>query len=174
MLSIIVAMDRNGLIGTDEGLPWHLSADLKRFRRLTMGKPIVMGRTTHEQIGRVLDGRTNIVLTRDESYQSDGCVICHSLDEALRTDADEVMIIGGSQIYREAFSRCERLYLTVVEGELEGTVYFPADLLDRACWEIVEEESFSADEKNPLAHQFLTLNRAPSEEAQSLSNLLRR
>lgn len=161
LISFIVAMDRRGLVGTSEGLPWTLPADLKRFRALTMGKPIIMGRTTHEMIGMPLDGRANIVLTRNPSYTSEGCILVSSFAEALREaenhveETNEVMIIGGSQIYCEALPLMHRLYLTVIEGEFTGNTYFPIDAIQNRRWKIHQHDSVEADGRNPHPHQFL-------------------
>jgi dihydrofolate reductase len=162
-ISLIVAMSESGLIGTDKGLPWHLPADLKRFKTLTWGKPIIMGRKTHELIGRPLPGRLNIVVTRQPGYAAEGCEVVHSLDEALAlagNTPDEIMIVGGAQIYREALPLCQRVYLTVVEGRLEGDTFFPGKL-SPADWETIREERYPADAKNPHGHRFAVLERLP-------------
>jgi dihydrofolate reductase len=166
MISLIVIMDRNHLIGTATGMPWHLPADLKRFRKLTMGKPIVMGRTTFEHIGRPLDGRTNIVLTRRPDFQAEGVQIVHSWKEAVQTarqapGGDEVMVIGGGEVYREALSDTDRIYLTIIEGDFTGTTYFPKLLPLEANrdWKETHREEVSPDAKNQHAHQFVILER---------------
>jgi dihydrofolate reductase len=166
-VSIIVAMDKNGLIGCTSGLPWRLPADLKRFRKLTWGKPIIMGRRTHEQIGRALPGRTNIVLTRDRDYQADGCTVVASVEAALETaqeclnrdGGDEIMVIGGSEVYRELLPRCMRFYLTLVEGHFEGNTWFPGGVLGSPEWKVVHSELNGADEVSALAHSFQVLER---------------
>jgi dihydrofolate reductase len=165
-ISLIVAMSETGLIGTGQGLPWHLPADLKRFKTLTWGKPIIMGRKTHELICRPLPGRLNIVVSRQPGYKAEGCEVVHSLDEALTlarraarpNEPQEIMIIGGAQIYREALPLGERVYLTVVEGEFEGETYFPGEL-SAPEWETVQEEHIPADAKNPHGHRFCVLER---------------
>ncbi len=159
ILSIVVAMSRNRVIGRDNQLPWHLPADLKHFKALTMGKPIIMGRKTYESIGRPLPGRTNIVLTRDTAYQQAGCVIVHDIDAALTAagDVEEVMIVGGAELYRQLLSRVYRIYLTQVEIEVEGDAYFPE--LDPRQWREVACERFSADERNPHDYGFYTYER---------------
>jgi dihydrofolate reductase len=132
-LSLIVAMDRNRVIGCDNALPWHLPEDLKYFKSVTMGKPIVMGRKTFESIGRPLPGRLNIVITRNTGWQHPGVVVAHSLSEALvlagndppSREAGEVMVIGGEQIYRAAIEQASRLYITRVDTEVEGDAFFP-------------------------------------------------
>src|SRR5262249_44030862 len=142
LVSIIAAMDRSGLIGNEHGLPWRLPMDLKRFRDLTRGKPVIMGRKTHELIGGPLKERENLLLTHRSGYTATGGQVAHSLAEALtiarsalqKSGGEEVMVVGGGEVYRQAFPLCERLYLTVVEGEFQGTTYFPIDLLRSDEW----------------------------------------
>ena len=124
---MIAAMARNRVIGRDSALPWQIPADLRRFRDLTMGHTIVMGRKTYESIGAPLQGRQSIVVTRQKGYAATGCVVVHSLEEALAVagSADEVFICGGGELYREALPLAERLYLTVVDLEVEGDTFFP-------------------------------------------------
>lgn len=127
-INIIAAVSENRVIGKDGKLPWHISADMKRFRELTTGYPIIMGRKTFEGIGRALPDRPNIVITHDEQFEAPGCVICHSLEEAIRAaeeSSDKVFIIGGEQIFEQALDVADRLYLTVVAGEFEGDAFFP-------------------------------------------------
>jgi dihydrofolate reductase len=172
LVSYIVAVDRNGLLGDDRGMPWHLPGDLKRFRSLTMGKPLIMGRKTHELIGRVLPGRDNIVITRQPSYLAPGCLVVHSLAEALRVGAwqlepatgGEIMIIGGGQIYREAIHLWDKLYLTVVEGNFSGTAFFPLDDLFRQGGCLLHEEAVPVDEHNPHPHTFYVIKRDRSAD----------
>lgn len=158
-ISIIVAMATNRVIGHENRLPWHLPADLQHFKQITMGKPILMGRKTWESIGRPLPGRTNIVITRDESYSADGCVVVHSLDAALEAarDSDEIMVIGGAEFYRQVLPRASTLYLTLVEGEFEGDAFFPE--IDGNEWREVEHSHHGPDEKNPHAYSFIRLER---------------
>ena len=157
IISLIAAMDRNRLIGNKNQLPWHLPADLTHFKQVTMGKPIIMGRKTFESIGRPLPGRTNIVLTRDEDYQADGIVLTGSLDKALDCAAsegvEEVMIIGGSNIYGQALDHSDRLYLTIVDGEFDGDAWFPE--IDMERWQEVSSEAHQADETNPVDYRFM-------------------
>jgi dihydrofolate reductase len=167
-LSLIAALDRHGLIGNESGLPWHLPRDLRRFRELTWGKPIMMGRTTHEHIGRPLPSRQNIVLSRRPDLSIPGCTIARSLDEALSladTGVDECFVIGGSQVYRDALPRAERLYLTLVDGVFEGNAWFPSELMRPDDWSVVQREVCPADKKNPHPHAFLVLDRRPPKEA---------
>ncbi len=148
-ISLIVAVARNGVIGFKGGLPWRLSSDLKTFRRLTMGKPIVMGRKTFASLGKPLDGRDNIVITRDLHFEVEGVTACNSVGEALvlaralaRTNgSDEVMIIGGAEIYRAALPLAGRIYWTAVDADPEGDVVFPP--LDPAEWAETSSEPFS-------------------------------
>ena len=158
-ISIIVAMATNRVIGHENRLPWHLPADLQHFKRITMGKPILMGRKTWESIGRPLPGRTNIVITRDVSYSADGCVVVHSLDAALEAarDNDEIMVIGGAEFYRQVLPRASTLYLTLVDGEFEGDAFFPE--IDENEWLEVERSDHGQDEKNPHAYSFIRLER---------------
>jgi len=140
-ISLIVAMARNRVIGRDGALPWHLPEDLRHFRELTMGKPIVMGRLTHESIGRPLPGRDNIVVSRNREWSVPGCEVVGSLDAALERAAllagadGEVMIIGGARIYAAALPRAERIYLTRVEDDIDGDTRFPE--LDTGVWQAV-------------------------------------
>lgn len=140
LVSIIVAVSANNVIGADGGMPWNLPSDLKRFRRLTMGKPIIMGRKTHESIGRALDGRVNIVVTRQSGYSPEGLIVCATIDEAIvvglesatRDDVDEICIIGGGEVYCAALDRVNRIYLTRVHLDVEGDTVFP--ILDPEIW----------------------------------------
>jgi dihydrofolate reductase len=154
-IALIVAVARNGVIGRDNTLPWRLPADLKHFKATTLGKPIVMGRKTFESLGKPLPGRTNIVITRDESFSAHGAVVVHSIDEALRVadevatrdGAGEIMVIGGAQIYKEALPLARTLYYTKVELDVEGDAFFPE--LDTAQWHCVERQVFAADGAAP-------------------------
>lgn len=161
-VSLVVAMAHDGVIGRDGGMPWHLPAELKRFRAITMGKPIVMGRRTHDSIGRALPGRRNIVLSRDPAYRAaEGCEVFPSLDAALAVlgDCEEVMIIGGATLYAEALPRATRLHLTEIDAELAGDTWFPA--FDRNQWREVASEARGIDADNPLAWRHVVLEREP-------------
>ena len=144
-LSLIVAVSRNGVIGADNALPWHLPEDLKYFKSVTMGKPIVMGRKTYDSIGRPLPGRTNIVITRNSKWSAEGVVVAQTLEEALaqgtkacaEDGADEIVVIGGAQIYSETLPVAQRLYLTEVDADVEGDAFFPAINPDE--WKQVSE-----------------------------------
>lgn len=158
-LSIIVAMDRNRVIGNNDSLPWQLSADLKNFKKITMGKPIVMGRKTHESIGRPLPGRENIILTRDNHYQAKGCTVLNSMDEIFDhcRDIEEVMITGGAEIYNMSLAQVTHLYLTEVHAEIEGDTFFPE--FDQSEWKEVSRENYKADEKNEFDYSFVLFER---------------
>ena len=153
-VTLIVAVADSGVIGRDNALPWHLPEDLRRFKRLTLGKPIVMGRKTFESIGRALPGRQNIVLTREPNYQREGVVVVHDMDAALRAagDAAEVMVIGGADLFRLFLPRAARIHLTRVHGNIAGDVMWPA--LDAREWVVVERERHEADEKHAYAMTF--------------------
>ena len=139
-LSLIVAMARNRVIGREGGLPWHISADLRKFKAVTMGKPMIMGRKTFESIGRPLPGRTNIVVTRRGDFQAEGTIVVHAFDEARHKaaeiaqadDIEEIMVIGGAEIYSIALPIADRLYLTEVKSDASGDTLFPA--FDHADW----------------------------------------
>lgn len=158
-ISIIVAMDNRGVIGINDRLPWKLSADLQHFKALTMGKPIIMGRKTHESIGRPLPGRENIVITRDRDYRSVGCTILNSLEEAFRhcAMAKEVMIMGGAELYRQTLNLATRIYLTEVHTEVPGDIFFPK--FNWHEWREIKRKDFLADEKNEYNYSFVVLKR---------------
>lgn len=158
--SIIAALDKNRLIGKRGGLPWYLPADLKHFKEITWGKPIIMGRTTHESIGRPLPGRTNIVLT-EKKEEISGCVVAHSVEGALMaakdTGSNEVIIIGGARVYEEFLPTAKRMYLTLIDHAFEGDVYFP--LYNEQEWREEAREPHEPDEKNRYAYTFVTEER---------------
>lgn len=158
-INLIVAMDRAGVIGNDGALPWHLCDDLRRFKAITMGKPLVMGRRTYESIGRPLPGRKNIVVTRRPDYQAPGCVIADSFDDALTKagGADEIMVIGGATLYRDTLDRAQRIYLTEVHAEVDGDVRFPE--FERARWREINRENHPADDKHVHAFSWVVLER---------------
>ena len=158
IISMVVARAENGVIGRGGDLPWRISADLKYFKAVTMGKPVIMGRKTYESIGRPLPGRTNIVITRDRAWAAESVMVAHSLDQALAAAnaVEEAMIIGGAEIYRQAMDRTDRVYLTEVHAEPEGDAVFPD--LDPQQWREVSREKHPADEDNP-AFSFVVLER---------------
>ena len=159
MISSIVAAAENDVIGNQGDLPWRLSDDLKRFKATTMGKPIVMGRKTWESIGRPLPGRQNIVITRQAGFSAEGCDVVGSADDAIAAagDADEIMVIGGSEIYSLFLSRADRLYLTRVHADVDGDATFPA--VDESMWTTVSDERHAADDKNEFDYSFRVYNR---------------
>jgi dihydrofolate reductase len=159
LIAIIAAMDRNRLIGDGDRLPWRLPADMRRFRALTMGKPIVMGRRTHESIGKVLPGRKNIVLTRNTGFRAPGCVVVSNLEEALGMCADEpeLMVIGGAQLYEETLPRARRLNLTLLHGSFSGDTWFPE--YDQRQWREVFREDHEAGADAPCDYSFVDLER---------------
>jgi dihydrofolate reductase len=158
-ISAIVAMGENRAIGFRGKIPWHLSADFKRFKELTMGHPIVMGRKTFESIGKPLPGRTNIVVTTDSGYGAEGCIVAHSLEEAFvaGNGADEVFVIGGAQIYQLALPQVQTLYLTKVHGTFEGDAFFPT--FDESEWHLFSSENHAKDEKNDADFTWLVYER---------------
>ena len=158
-ISIIVATSMNNVIGVKGDLPWKLSDDLKRFKQLTLGKPIVMGRLTWESIGRPLPGRQNIVLTRQAEFAADGCDVVVSPAAALAAagDAEEVMIIGGGQIYELFLPKASRLHITRVHTTVAGDAYFPE--IDEASWQLLDREPHDADDVNQFAFEFMTYER---------------
>lgn len=159
ILSLIAAMDRNRLIGSKNQLPWHLPADLAHFKKVTLNKPILMGRKTYESIGRPLPGRKNIVLTRSEGLEIEGVTVVNSLDEVMENLAEtaELMVIGGSTIYELALPKAQRLYLSYIDGEFEGDAWFP--VFDEAQWSISESIEQLPDEKNHYGCSFVTYER---------------
>ena len=159
IISIIAAMDRNHLIGNNNQLPWHLPADFAHFKAVTMGKPIVMGRKTYESIGKPLPGRTNIVLTRnpDISFEGVECVSSFSDAKALVSEAEELMIIGGSTIYEMLMPQVDRMYLTYVDAEFEGDAWFPD--FDNSQWLEKDTVVRPADEKNAYICKFITFEK---------------
>ena len=160
MISLIWAMDDARLIGAGNSLPWKLPADMRWFRSQTMGKPIVMGRKTFESFGaRPLPGRHNIVVTRDPDYRAEGATVAHGIDEALAAagDADEIMIIGGAELYRQLLPIADRLYVTRVHGRFEGDAWFPA--FDLSAWDEIERIEHPADDDNRWACTFSVYQR---------------
>jgi len=158
-ISLIVAVDEDGAIGKDGVIPWSMPADMAYFRNKTKGHPVIMGRKTHESIGRVLPGRLNVVITRDASYRSDGCVVAHSLAEAIdrassAEGADEIFIIGGAEIYAQALDLTDRIYLTKIHTHSGGDRFFNYEV---AKWRQVSKQSYPADDDNPFGYDFIIL-----------------
>jgi len=158
IVSVIVACSENDVIGKANKLPWHLPADLKHFKKLTMGNSIIMGRKTHDSIGKILPGRKNIILTKNPDYSKEGAVVAHSINDALNIckDEDEIFIIGGSSIYSKAFDLgiVNKIYLTIVHEEMEGDTFFK--LPNPENWMLVSRKKHAANEKNPHDFSFLT------------------
>lgn len=161
-LALIVATDEQGLIGRDNDLPWRLSADLQYFKKITMGKPIIMGRKTHESIGRPLPGRQNIVITRDKSYQAEGCLVVHNLEQALThcEQEPEAMIMGGASLYEQSLDKVDIIYHTQVHATLEGDTWFPD--WDKSAWQETQREDHLADDKNEYPYSFVVYQRKES------------
>ncbi len=159
-ISIIVAVaGEKRVIGKKGGMPWYIPAELKRFKQITMGHPIIMGRRTHESIGKPLPGRTNIIVTHDVEYQSPGCLIAHSLDEAIekakgKEGSDEIFVIGGGELYKQALPSANKLYLTYIDKEIEGDVFFP----DYSEFKKIVSES-DWQEYEDIRYKFLELKR---------------
>jgi len=164
-LALIVAASENDVIGRNNALPWHLPGEMQYFRRVTMGKPVIMGRRTYDSIGKPLPGRTNIVITRSDSFAPEGVKVVHSLDEACRVaddialidGAEEAVVMGGAEIYREALPRAARLYLTRVHAEVPGDVYLPD--IDFGSWQEVSRERVAAVEPNPYDYSLIVYER---------------
>jgi dihydrofolate reductase len=160
-VSLVVAASTNNVIGRDGGLPWHLPDDLRHFKRITTGKPVIMGRRTFESIGRPLPDRHNIVMTRAPDYAAEGCDVVSSVAEALDVagDADEVMVIGGGQVYRDFLPRADRIYMTRVQAEVQGDTYFPE--IEGNAWRLVSSAHHAADEKHAYAFELMVFERRP-------------
>ena len=158
-LSLIVAMAKNGVIGRGDALPWRIPNDLKHFKSITMGKPIIMGRRTWDSLGRILPGRPHIVLSRDRKFAVDGVSSAHSLEDALTIAEDltehEIMIIGGAEIYRAALCYVNCIYLTEIHKSISGDTFFPQ--FNRDAWIEVERQGPFQDEQSGLTYSFVTL-----------------
>ena len=159
IISLIAAMGRNRVIGGHNTLPWNMPADMAHFRALTRGKPVIMGRKTYESIGHPLPHRPNIIITRDPSYRAEGCKIVHDADAALAAaeTAEEIMIIGGAEIYALFLSRAHRMYLTLIEADFAGDARFPEYRADE--WRETSREEHAADAANPHPYAFITLEK---------------
>ena len=155
LLSLIVAMDNNRLIGSNNALPWNLPADLAFFKRTTMGKPIVMGRKTYESIGKPLPGRRNIVVTRNRNYRAPGCDIVAGVDEAMQLcePVPEIMLIGGASLYQQSIERANYLYITQIHHSFDGNTWFPE--FDERLWSIESRDDFDPDENNLHPYSFV-------------------
>jgi dihydrofolate reductase len=154
MISIIAAVGDNNVLGKNNRLLWHLPADLRRFKRLTMGYPVIMGRKTFESLGRPLSGRENIVISRNASFRPESVRVFNSLEEALKAYQDRsVFIIGGAEIYRQVIDRADRIYLTRIFHRFEGDAFFPT--IDEQFWKVEKMEVHEPDEKNPYRYAFI-------------------
>jgi dihydrofolate reductase len=158
-VSLIVAMSKNAVIGNDGRIPWHLPAELARFKRITMGHHIVMGRKTWESIGRLLPGRTSVIVSRNPDYGVPGAIVADSLRAAIAICLydEEVFVIGGAELFREALPIADRLYFTVVDAEVSGDTLMPP--VDFAQWTATESEDVAADDRNPCAFRFTRYER---------------
>ncbi|ETS17770.1 hypothetical protein Q648_00287 [Bartonella quintana JK 12] len=162
---LIAAVAENGVIGREGAMPWHLSTDLRRFKALTFGKPIIMGRKTWDSLGRALPGRTNIVITRNYAFMAEGAVIAHSLSEACfiakrvasQNGADAVFIIGGGEIFQQGFNIADRIFLTEVLASIEGDSFFP--VFDREMWTIVQTQYIPEGDKDSHRTRFVVYER---------------
>ncbi len=158
-LSAICAMGKNRVIGNKNQLPWHLPADLRHFKSITTGKPIILGRKTYESIGRALPDRLNVVITRDVHFKAPGCIVVNSIETALSavSFSDDVFVIGGAVLYQQLLAKIERLYLTIIDENFVGDAFFPE--LNMSEWIEIERENCSADEQNKFDFCFVVYQR---------------
>ncbi|MGE3920281.1 MAG: type 3 dihydrofolate reductase [Gammaproteobacteria bacterium] len=158
-ISLIVATSKNGVIGLKNHLPWHLPADLAYFKKVTLNKPIIMGRKTFESIGKPLPMRENIVITHQKDFNVEGVTIFHSLYSALNAlkEHHEIMIIGGETLFKQSIELADKIYLTMIHENIEGDTYFPQ--INYKIWNEVSRENHSADEKNTYNYSFIILER---------------
>ncbi len=156
MIKIIVATSKNNVIGDSNKLIWHLPADLKRFKEITTGHPIVMGRKTYESIGRPLPNRRNIIITRDEQYEVDGCEVVNSIEEALLLTNNDCFIIGGGEIYKQSLPIAQQIFMTIIDEDFDGDTNFPE--LDKS-WYVSSKVNHQQDEKNPHNYSFILYER---------------
>ena len=152
MIKIIVATSNNRVIGDSNKLIWNLPSDLRRFKEITTGHPIVMGRKTYESIGRPLPNRRNVIITKDTNYVVDNCEVVNSIEEALLLTNNDCFIIGGGEIYKQTLPLASQVFLTLIDEEFQGDTYFPE--LDKS-WFLSKEEKFQSDEKNPHNYSFI-------------------
>ena len=159
IISIIAAVAENNAIGKNGQLPWHLPADLKHFKNLTMGHHIIMGRKTFESVGKPLPGRTNIIITRQKDFETENCIVVHSLDEAIKSvvDDDDPFICGGAEIYKQALDIADKMYLTRIHEEFDGDTFFPE--IDMNVWRETEREKSKPDEKCKYYYSFCVFKR---------------
>jgi dihydrofolate reductase len=165
MISMILAMDRNRLIGKDNKLPWHIPGDLAYFRKVTTGHTVIMGRKTYESIGKPLPGRKNVVITHRDDFHPEGCTICRSIEEAADMGrGEEVFVIGGAQVYTAFLPLADRLYITHIDESFEGDTWFPD--IDPEEWKLVSNIQGSRDEKNPYTCWFAVYTRKGDTSAE--------
>ena len=166
IVALVVAMGENRAIGRGGDLPWHLHSDMRYFRKITLGKPIIMGRLTFSSLGRVLDGRVNIILTRNAAFEVPGAIMAYNLDEALdvarkaaaKADVDEIMVIGGEDVFRAVLPKADRIYMTEVRASPEADTWFPE--LDKSEWRVVSREAHKKGPKDDHDFTFVVLERA--------------
>lgn len=160
-IAFVVAYSRGRVIGKDNAIPWRMPADMRRVRQLTMGKPLIMGRRTYESIGRPLEGRTSIVLTRDPAFRAEGVLVARNADEALAlaraTGAEEAIVFGGSEVFAQFLPRADRLYVTEIDADIPGDRTFPE--VDLREWRETERSEHEQDERNRHPYRFVTLDR---------------
>lgn len=161
-ISLIVAAASNNAIGKDGNLPWHLPNDMRHFKNITWGMPVVMGRKTFESLRKALPGRKNIVISRQPGWKADGVITVKNIDDAMfvarETDAKEVMVIGGGEIYKTLFEKARRIYLTRVEAEPEADTFFPP--IKPGEWNLISQQDYEADEKNAFNYSFQVWERS--------------
>lgn len=158
-ISLVVAAATNNVIGRDGALPWHLSDDLKRFKKLTIGKPVIMGRLTHESIGKPLPDRRNVVISGQDGLEIEGCEVVATPEAALElvAGAEEVMVIGGGKIYEQMMPNADRIYMTFIDDAVDGDTFFP-DIKSEE-WQVICQEDFPADSSRAFGYSYITLDR---------------
>lgn len=161
MISLLVAMDQNRLIGRNNQLPWHLPEDLRYFKKTTMGHTIVMGRKTFESIGKPLPGRENMVMSRNRNFQPEGCVVIHSWEPVMernsRNPDQEIFVIGGQRLFEQAIAFADRMYITEIDEQFEGDTFFPA--FDPSEWQLISKTKGKKDDQNPYDYSFCVYER---------------
>lgn len=165
IISLLLAASENNVIGKDNSLPWHLPNDLKYFKNLTWGLPILMGRKTFDSIGKPLPGRKSIVITRSQDWQHEGVEVVHSIEAAVQKahalGAKEIFVIGGAEIFNASLPQADRIYLTRIHHHFDGDVFFPE--IDEAAWQLTSSRFCEKDEKNPYDHTYQVWERHPVE-----------
>ena len=159
IVSLVAAASDNNVIGKNNTLPWRMPADMKFFKNLTMGHTVVMGRKTYESMGKPLQGRKNIVITRNNDFKAENCIVLGSFSEVLEycKTEDEIFVIGGAQIYHQLIDKADKIYLTRIHGNFDGDAHFP--VIDIKEWDETYQSHFQADEKNPYPYSFLEFSR---------------